>query len=189
MKLVARGLGGLLFLFAIITAQITQPVRAQTVGVASADYVSRLASSLRGRWLGSLEYRDYQSNTRVSLPTLLDVTTDTNGSLALAYTFDDGNGKIVREHEIVHIDSVAATYVVTNEDKSSDPYSIASVNPFDVAGKTQVVLLGHGTDNDRPAEVRETLTITPKAMTMLREVRAAGGEYLFRHRYAFSRLQ
>jgi hypothetical protein len=190
MKIVAFAFRSFIFslFIAAVMALATPPARAETVAITS-EFGGRVTSALTGRWLGALEYRDYKSDARVSLPTLLEVNAGSNGSLDLAYTYDDGNGKIVREHQVARIDSVAATYVITNEDKSSHLYRIASASPFDASGKTQLVLVGHGTDNDRPAAVRETLTITPKAMTMLRETRVTGGEFLFRHRFTFSRLQ
>lgn len=43
-----------------------------------------------------------------------------DGALRFSYAYDDGNAKIVREQTTVRIDPTAATYVVTNEDKSTD---------------------------------------------------------------------
>jgi hypothetical protein len=41
-----------------------------------------------------------------------------------------------------------------------------------------------------PVDVRETVTLTRTTLTLLRETRAHGtsGDFLFRHRYRFSRV-
>lgn len=51
--------------------------------------------SLRGASVGTLQYRDYRSDARVTLPTTLVVTPSATG-FELAYTCDDGPGKMVR---------------------------------------------------------------------------------------------
>ncbi|MBV9773180.1 MAG: hypothetical protein JO040_04485, partial [Gemmatimonadetes bacterium] len=61
-----------------------------------------LHAALTGRWRGSLTYRDYRDPTRrVTLPTLLGVTSAPAGGVRLVYTYDDGPGKTVYDTTVV----------------------------------------------------------------------------------------
>ena len=67
------------FRCAVITTAVT--VNLWLPGVASAlqSEPHRLAAALVGSWVGTLEYRDYQSDRRVTLPTRLTVFPDGRG--------------------------------------------------------------------------------------------------------------
>jgi hypothetical protein len=55
-----------------------------------------LYSRFLGRWQGSLEYRDFSTNKRVTLPTLLDISLSPDRKAMIwQFTYDDGPGKIV----------------------------------------------------------------------------------------------
>jgi hypothetical protein len=146
---------------------------------------------LAGTWLGSLEYRDFGNGARVVLPTLLTVGRGAGG-FEFFYTFDDGGGKVVRDRERVTLDLAARRYVVADRDGgNADAYRIETVDGFaaDGAGGT-FTALGSGTENGAAVDVRETVTLTPTALVLLRETRPrdSSGDFLFRHRYRFSRL-
>jgi hypothetical protein len=52
-------------------------------------------------WTGELEFRDYQSDGRVKLPTLLDVKLSADGhSLRFHYVYDDGPNKVVENRQL-----------------------------------------------------------------------------------------
>lgn len=145
-------------------------------------------AALTGTWSGTLEYRDYRSDRRVTLPTTLAVTA-ADGGLDYVYTYDDGPGKTVVSRERVTITPAAGTYRVQNADGTYDAtFTAADLREFGAATNT-VVLAGTGTENDVPVELRVTITVTASELTMLRESKRAGGEWLFRNRYAFTRTR
>jgi hypothetical protein len=145
-----------------------------------------LAAAITGDWRGTLEYRDYQSDRRVSLPTTLTVTADGN-VLTLAYVYDDGPGKTVRSIDRVTIDAAAETYRIQNGDGTYDAtFAIEGLRAFGSRSPT-VVLTGRGEENGAAVELRITLTVGGAAFSMLRESRLAGEEWRFRNNYRFTR--
>lgn len=145
-----------------------------------------LIAALAGQWTGTLEYRDYRSERRVTLPTKLLVTQSAS-VLEFAYEYDDGPGKTVRSRDRVTIDASAATYRVQNSDGTYDAtFAINGLAGFG-KGSDTVVLIGKGTENDAPVDLRITLSVTPKQITMERESRKAGEEWMFRNRYVLTR--
>src|SRR6478736_2958992 len=77
-------------------------------------------AALTGTWTGTLEYRDYRSDKRVTLPTMLVVSQSGPGSLTFAYVYDDGPGKTVRSQDRITVDAGKSTYRVQNGDGSYD---------------------------------------------------------------------
>ncbi|GAC1658773.1 MAG: hypothetical protein NVS9B15_20720 [Acidobacteriaceae bacterium] len=150
-----------------------------------------LTSALTGSWAGYLEYRDYSepptSPKRVQLPTWLTVTPSPAG-LTLHYIYDDGPNKVVEDVETVTIDSIAKTYTVKQPAHPAQTFRIDGLDRLH-DGHGQLVLTGQGTDNDQPADLRETLTLRRNLIELLRESRAVGsnGPFVFRHMYRFTR--
>jgi len=152
--------------------------------------VSRSAvyAALSGHWTGSLEYRDFQTDKRVTLPTVLEITAvESQSAVQFAYTYDDGPGKIVREKATIRIPDPGNRYIVKDEDGSESVYTIASAKGFSGTGSGKLILAGTGTDNNKPVEVRTTLEVTEKSLVILRETKLAGEDFKFRHQYSFAR--
>ena len=145
-----------------------------------------LSRAVLGTWTGTLEYRDYRSDRRVTLPTRLVITAAANGTLEYAYVYDDGPGKVVTSTERVSIDSAAATYRVQNAEGYDATFTMASADEFGAQSNT-IVLTGKGTENDAVVDLRITVTVTSAELVMLRESRRAGEDWLFRNRYALKR--
>jgi hypothetical protein len=149
--------------------------------------------ALLGDWAGYLEYRDYSepadSTKRVQLPTWLSVSRTPTG-LSLHYVYDDGPSKVVDETEQLTLDIAKQTYTTL---EAGHPAEIYQVSGFDALrdGRGKLVLTGSGTDNDKPAEQRITLTIRRNLVEWLLEVRPAGSElpFTFRHQFRFTRAQ
>ena len=115
---------------------------------ALADGASRAGAgtvppAIAGSWLGSLEYRDYSSDARVTLPTLLTIGRR-DGGFVFFYTFDDGAGKVVRDREQVSIDLGARRYVIDDGSPDGrDAYRIDACEGFvDAANGGTFVALG-----------------------------------------------
>lgn len=142
-----------------------------------------------GNWQGQLEYRDYRSNKRVQLPTVLHIQSISDGTLDFDYLFDDGPGKIVEDTSTIRIDAAANTWSIASpDDKTPDVATISGLPEFTKAGQGTLVLSGSGTDNNLPARVRTTIAVTPDSLTITRET-ASGADFLFRHRYTFTRTR
>ncbi len=158
-----------------------------------------LQASLRGEWVGVLEYRDYSeppaSTKRVKLPTWLSVSPQ-SVSLRFQYIYDDGPTKTVADTELLTIDPAAATWTITPQNTSGAEPSKEKVEVYRISGLSALkngrgilVLAGAGTDSGQSAEVRTTVRIGRNILEILRETRHTGEEFQFRHVYTFIRAQ
>ena len=144
-------------------------------------------AALTGSWTGTLEYRDYRSDKRVTLPTSLVVAQVSPGLLTFAYVYDDGPGKTVTSQDRVSIDAGKSTYRVQNGDGTYDgTFTAAGLSEFG-SGSPTVTLTGKGDENGVMVDLRITIQLGSASLTMLRESRRPGEEWLFRNRYVFSR--
>lgn len=142
-----------------------------------------------GDWVGVLEYRDFQSDARVQLPTWLSVrpASDAN-SVTLTYTYDDGPAKTVIEKSTVSIDSALKRYTVTSDrDHSTDSYQVEGLESLAAKHRGVLVLSGSGTENDKKVDVRITITIGRNLYKFVKETRLPGQDFLFRDGYTFTR--
>lgn len=143
--------------------------------------------SLSGRWGGTLQYRDFTSDQKVTLPTTLDATLAEDGqSVRFAFTYDDGPGKTVRGGYTVSLDLAEEIFTKTDED-GADNYRLLRGDGAQQDLKQSWALWGKGEENGAPVDVRETLTISPTQLTLLRETRLKDEAFLFRHVYSFTR--
>lgn len=144
-------------------------------------------AALTGSWKGALEYRDYQSDKRVTLPTMLVISQEESGELTFAYVYDDGPGKTVTSRDRVTVDAARSTYRIRNGDGTYDgTFATTGLAEFGPVSPT-VTLLGSGDENGVKVDLRTTIQLGPASLTMLRESRRPGGEWLFRNRYALTR--
>ncbi len=168
-------LATVLALTCVLAAQTSTPPRTQ------------IYSALTGEWTGHLEYRDYQSNERVILPTWLEVKSSPDGnSVTFNYTYDDGPTKTVTEKSAITIDPAAHIYTATSEgDHSSITYQIEELT----AGKhgIQITLAGHGTENDKPVDVQISIRADRNLYRFEKETRLAGKDFQFRDAYILTR--
>lgn len=158
----------------------------QAAAPSSADSVT---APFVGDWVGVLEYRDFQSDARVQLPTWLSVQPASNAnSVILIYTYDDGPTKTVIEKSTVSIDSATKRYTVTSDrDHSSDNYQVEGLENLAAKHRGVLVLSGSGTENDKKVDVRITVTIGRNLYKFVKETRLPGQDFLFRDGYTFTR--
>ncbi len=145
---------------------------------------------LVGGWTGTLEYRDYRTDRRVTLPTVLEVRSDSaSGSLRFAYTYDDGPGKTVVDTTWVTIDPAGGRWLARSSSDSLPVVSqLSGLDAVRRAGAGTLTLTGHATDNDRPVETRTRWVLGGDSLSVTREFRTAPDRpYEFRHRYRFRR--
>jgi hypothetical protein len=158
---------------------------------AQSSFPSReqIYDGLSGEWTGQLEYRDFSTEEHVVLPAWLEVKPAADGkSLQFTYIYDDGPTKIVTSSSTVAIDPASHRYTVTSDhDHSSDMYQIADHDVKNGMRQMEFVLTGTGKENDKPVEVRITITIERNLYRFRKETRLAGQEFLFRDAYTFTR--
>jgi hypothetical protein len=144
-------------------------------------------AALTGRWTGTLEYRDYRSDKRVTLPTTLVVAQAGPGLLTFAYAYDDGPGKTVTSQDRITVDAERSTYRVQNSDGTYDAtFAATGLSEFG-PNSPGVTLIGRGDENGVMVDLRTTIQLGPTSLTILRESCRPGEEWLFRNRYTFTR--
>lgn len=163
---------------------------AQTI---PANLKADLQKSLVGDWTGVLEYRDYSepvtSTKREKLPTWLSISTAGTAE-SWHYIYDDGPSKVVEETDTVAFDPAASTYSEADDDKPAQVFKVTGFETL-TNGRGQLVLTGSGTENDKPSEMRITLTIRRNLLEILEETRPAGSAeaFAFRHAFRFTRAK
>ncbi len=150
-----------------------------------------LNANFVGKWTGQLEYRDFQSNAQTFLPTWLTIVeAPDQKSLQFSYIYDDGPTKTVRELMTVTLDPSTAKITFTSDrDHSSDTYAVQGLDEFAKLGRGTLTLTGPGKENDKPVDVRITLTLRRNLYTFRKETRHQGEDYKFRDAYTFTRAE
>jgi hypothetical protein len=147
------------------------------------------SKALAGDWEGSLEYRDYSNDKRVTLPTTLASRPDDKGKAAvLKFRYDEGKGRFVEGESTLRVDSKKNTLVWESDGGTiKTEYALTGLDAFAEAGKRELVLDGHGTENGQMVEVRQTITRDGDELKILRETRKPGGSFAFRNAYTLKR--
>ena len=159
------------------------PLAAQSITPANVH------STLAGHWVGTLEYKDYRDpSKRVTLPTLLDAAPGVDAGAALRFTYDDGPGKTVTGGDRFILAADLATLDWTGvKEQSPEIFRVVSLVRNDAAGTIRLVAEREGQDDDKPATLREKITLGRTELTILKEVRPTGADFSFRHVYHFMR--
>ncbi len=154
---------------------------------ASSSNSSGLNQNFTGEWVGQLEYRDFQTNQRTFLPTWLSMAPSSDGNaVTLAYTYDDGPTKVVREESTLTL--APATHSATlGPAKQPDTYTVAGLEEFAKLNRGTLILTGPGKENEKPVDFRITLTLRRNLFTLVKESRTAGADFQFRDAYTFTR--
>jgi hypothetical protein len=138
-----------------------------------------------GKWSGTLEYRDYSPpHGLVRLPTTLEVQAADDGrALRLDFLYDDGPTKKVRSSDLLRLDAAAGTLDWDSADgESRQRFAVVESSP------ARLVVRRTGEDDDKPAEIRETLEFDGRTIRIVKETAIAGGERQLRHHYSFERV-
>ena len=164
--------------------------------LANATVSVPLNQNFGGSWAGQLEYKDYSNGERVLLPTWVETAPDPSGNaVTFRYTYDDGPTKIVRETVLLTFVGANATVqsissIVGDKNQPAEHYSVTGLELFRKVYRGTLVLTGTGKDNDKPADVRITITLRRNLYTWVKETRAAGtlAPFAFRDGYTFTRI-
>ncbi len=131
---------------------------------------------LVGRWSGTLDYRDFGTNERVTLPTLLE-----SDGHHLSWIYDDGPGKKVRESARWTFDEAERTISM---DSGSGPEIWHLAEAHSAAdGAVTLVFDGNRVENDRQVIGQLVLTRSEDKLRITRMTRAEGEPFLMRHSY------
>jgi len=173
-------------LFAVISLIFAPSTNSQSPPPAAA---AKFYSALTGCWTGILEYRDYQSNERVKLPTWLEITaTSDPHALQFHYTYDDGPNKTVEDTDRVELNLDRRTFTETSPDKKSQQiYQVDGLEKLSPAGLGTLTLTGTGLDDDKKVDVRITLKLGRNYYRYAKETRLPGADFQFRDAYDFTR--
>lgn len=135
--------------------------------------LTALANQLSGHWQGSLEYRDYQTDKRVRIPVRRVSEVLEDGVTRLHRSFyDDGPKGTVLITAVESYDASGGHQVATFRAKHTmaASHGVARIAQEAGADHWTIVIETTGRDNDRPARIRETLTLAGTTLTVLKEV-------------------
>jgi hypothetical protein len=173
----------------LLSIAVAGDARQSATQATAAIVVGKIYEPFIGAWTGELEYRDFQSDQRVKLPTWLVVQLSPDGrGMQFHYTYDDGPSKVVEELAAVTIDPQGSTFTVSSDrNKSKDTYQLAGIEKFAAAGKGTLELTGAGTENDQKVDVRIVIKVGRNFYRYVKESKIAGGTFQFRDGYSFTR--
>jgi hypothetical protein len=146
-----------------------------------ADPAAHLARALEGRWSGTLDYRDYGNDRRVTLPTLLD-----HAGRSLNWTFDDGPGKTVRASQTWSFADAGSAMTFSSSGLPST-YRVAELRGSADGKDLTLVLDGGDKEDGKTVQARLILTKTGNRLRFTKMTRQAGEPFLMRHSYELRR--
>ncbi|HJP82056.1 MAG TPA: hypothetical protein VJ835_01000 [Fimbriimonadaceae bacterium] len=155
------------------------PIGGQTPGT--------LAAALGGVWVGTLEYRDVQTDKRVRLASILRVTPGPSGqSFTFRYIYDDP-AKVIQSTSTVRIGE--GTYTVSPEGEPSIQYRMNGMNKLN-GGFGTLTLEGETSEDGRKVDVRTLIRVSAQNLSIRRDSRFEGTkQWKFASDYRYSRVQ
>ncbi|WAC24413.1 S41 family peptidase [Blastomonas sp. SL216] len=151
---------------------------AQGLLTAPVDTGAAVAKALAGDWSGTLDYRDYCKDSRVTLPTQMQ----SDGRM-LAWTFDDGPGKTVRSSETWVFSASGQSLIITAGKNAPEPWRVAESRASADGASYTLVLEGESIENDRKVLARKILTRDGNRLRITKQTRVAGEPFLMRQSY------
>ena len=122
--------------------------------------------SLAGNWEGELEYLDYQNDKSKTRLKLRSVNTFKDGKVSQAIVYLEPNGKEVKSSGSFALSPDGRAII---EEKMT--WTITK-NSFDKQGKTRTIVYEtKWKDNDRNADLRETMIVKADEFSVTKEVR------------------
>ncbi|MEO1787780.1 MAG: hypothetical protein AAFR41_12255 [Pseudomonadota bacterium] len=177
-----------------LTAATTTPVADE----ATSDSGFTLAdarSETVGSWTGELQYLDYQSGEWFGIPMASKVTVAPDGHAFVTTTrYDDGptvgDVYIVSIAALDHESGTLSMAIFRKGRPMETRASALSLDPGAMTGAWSIVSTSDGSDDNRPAQVRETIALDDGVLTSLKEVDFTdddAAEWLVRNRTVLRR--
>ena len=134
-----------------------------------------------GQWEGELTYTDYSDDlSKSTLPCTMNIYWKGNKA-KITTGFVEPNGKVL--HDVSYLRLVKKGRVVKF---NGVKYSVDSFNGAN--GQLQMVLIGAGRDNLRPATIRQTIALDQEKLLLTKEVKYDGESGFFvRNQYTLIR--
>jgi len=160
---------------AIMVAMLgaTAPAAAQMVP--DAVSATTIRAAMAGNWTGKLEYRDYQADRWFGLPVRVSIEMMRDGLTLIRHAdFDDGP-----QTGIVTITTIALLNPATGSEQSASfrkgrdtelNTATLRLTRAEALDRWTLEEVRDGTDNDRPARIRETTQRNGATMVTLKEV-------------------
>ena len=145
---------------------------------ARTDSAVLVAKALEGAWKGILDYRDYSNDTRATLSTIMQ-----SDGIMLAWTFDDGPGKIVRSTERWAFDPAGRLLTITSGKNAPEQWRVAEARISVDGSSLTIVLDGTSKENGRKVIARKILTRDGNRIRITKLTRLAGEPFLMRQSY------
>ena len=159
-----------------------EPVRAGSFSPTGTRLTIAELSDALTAWTGTLTYLDYSSPKSVMLKTTARGEMSRPNQLLLHFDYEEpskrhvfGTDTLTLAPDGVHLRWDGSVLTVTSKQWLPDQ-------------TLRLVLEGQGRDNDQPATIRKTLTLSPRQFTLKKEVRYNSGTAFFqRNEYQFAR--
>ncbi|MBC6609969.1 DoxX family protein [Hymenobacter sp. BT507] len=166
----------------VLVVFFTQPAAAQFARPLSTITSADWQPLLHADWHGTLTYRDYRSQQLVTLATQLHATQTAPQDLRLQYSYREPDGRTVAgtDHLRILADGTRMEW---------DGLLMQLHHKQQLPGHTlQLVLVGEGQDDNRPATIRHTVLLADQRYSVRKEVRfASDTTFLLRHEYQLQR--
>ena len=139
--------------------------------------------SLAGNWEGELEYLDYQNDKSKTRLKLRSVNTFKDGKVSQAIVYLEPNGKEVKSSGSFALSPDGRAII---EEKMT--WTITK-NSFDKQGKTRTIVYEtKWKDNDRNADLRETMIVKADEFSVTKEVRYENtADFFVRNTHRYTR--
>lgn len=144
---------------------------------APADDARHVIDAMDGRWYGTLTYRDFQTDQRVEIPMRAHIESLATFPGALRRIEFVDPDRVIESTDLIAIQDERLLLISPGDETSTE--TIQSLN---VTGPAQWTLIttSRGTDNNQPADLRFTITMTGDELTWRRDVRT-DGDWQFRN--------
>lgn len=156
----------------------TAPTRPAPPTVQAADFRPLLSYD----WLGTLTYRDYQTNRSVTLRTRLNGMQAGPQELVFDYQYQEPEGGMVKGFDRLRLSADGRAV-----DWDGLPMRLLRRTAAP-GGQLHLLLEGEGQDDNRPATIRRAVLIGPQQCRIRKTVRfAPDTTFVLRHEYQFAR--
>lgn len=157
-----------------VAANVTSPAIVLSAAAAlPTDPITPQAAftSLEGRWEGTLAYRDYRSNKMESIPVAVEMSALPDGeTMVQRFDYTDPGFQVYITNLITVKDGVLAG-ATARAGRAFETYEKAiTVTRQTMAQEWTAVLAEDGTDDGRPARIRETMTRAQGTLKVMKEV-------------------
>lgn len=141
------------------------------------DPAMMLAQAFGGRWRGTLDYRDYQTDGRTTLPVTLEADAGT-----LRWNFNDGPSKQVAATETWTVDPSGKRVTIAGS-SGTESFRVAQAETTGDGKGVTLVFDGVTIENDRPKLTRLVLSSDATTLRLTKMTRERGQPFSMRNAY------